>query len=61
MKIEITEKSVYGNTAYYPVCATAKLLCAAAGTKQVTQHIIRCAVEAGYKVVVAGRDAKELF
>lgn len=59
MILTVEEKNVYGRVAYYPTCATSKLLCAVAQTKQVTDNIIREAKKAGYRVyvgAVAGRE-----
>jgi hypothetical protein len=59
-QLTLTEKTVYGQTAYYPACDLSRLLCAVANTKQFTQHIIQAAKTAGYTISVAPVASKTI-
>ena len=59
-QLTLTEKTVYGQTAYYPGCDLSRLLCAVASTKQFTQHMIQTAKAAGYAIVVAPVASKTI-
>lgn len=59
-RITLSEKTVYGQTAYYPNCELSRLLCAVANTKQFTPTMIHHAKTAGYVVTVAPVAAKTI-
>ena len=50
MDITVTIKSVYGNELMYPVSTDAWLMCNLAGTKTITDHMVKVVEAAGYKV-----------
>lgn len=60
MNITLNEKTIYGQTCYYPACDLSRLLCAVANTKQVTAHMIHQVKLAGGTVTVAPVAAKEI-
>lgn len=53
MKIVIERKSVYGEIKYYPICESAKLFAAIAGTKTLTRAALFKIKELGYEVTFA--------
>lgn len=50
--IRVQVKQVYGNTTYYPACAEAQLLVDVAGTKTLTENMLRIIKRAGYEITV---------
>jgi len=58
--ISISEKTIYGETKFYPACDKSRMFCELAGTKQVTNQIIKICKDNGYRVVVATVAAREI-
>jgi hypothetical protein len=54
MNIQVTAKSVYGETKFYPANLTAAKLAAIAGTKTLTISALMLASEMGCQIVVDG-------
>ena len=50
MKIQIEMKEVYGETKVYPVCEKAKLFANIAGTKTLTQPVLKDIERLGYQL-----------
>ena len=55
LDITVKSKNVYGNDLIYPVSKDAKMLCELAGTKTVTQQMIRLLYEKGYTITEVTR------
>jgi len=52
MEIVVNVREVYGNRTVYPLCDTAKLFAALAGTKTLTHHALTLIERLGYSIVV---------
>lgn len=52
MNITVSVRSVYGNETVYPACKHSAFLCSIAGTKTITQDMMRKIVAQGYAVTV---------
>ena len=51
MKITVSVRNVYGNETIYPACKVSAFFCRLAGTKTITQEMMRMIVAQGYEVV----------
>jgi len=56
MKILVDVREVYGNRAVYPLCDTAKLFAALAGTKTLTHHALQPIERLGYLIEVKQKE-----
>jgi len=56
MKILVDVREVYGNRAVYPLCDTAKLFAALAGTKTLTHHALQLIERLGYLIEVKQKE-----
>ena len=52
MEITVQIKQVYGNETVYPACKSSAFFCRLAGTKTITQEMMRLIVAQGYTVRV---------
>jgi|APGre2960657404_1045060.scaffolds.fasta_scaffold10928_3 hypothetical protein len=56
MEIIIRAKDVYGERKFYPICETAKLFAAIAGTKTLTVPVLGNIKAMGYKLTIEVTD-----
>ena len=56
MEINVEIKSVYGSDFVYPICDKAKLFCAIALTKTLTNEVRHSIKELGYRIKVITRQ-----
>jgi hypothetical protein len=61
MQIVIQIRTVYGNTAFYPICDKAKLFATIAGTKTLTATVLSNVAALGIEVVLDNGNIKQQY
>lgn len=57
-EIQVTAKSVYGVTKFYPECRNAQLFASIANTKTLTNYTLQYIKSLGYKIIVQQEEIK---